>query len=119
MLEILQQIIGGLITLLSVLLKRSGDYRLQRVWYVRIQIVRRCWCSIENRVVDYRHGLARKSPLAGRHLVQDQSEGEKVGARVQLLLSHLLRGHIAGGPCSRSRASQTCRNLLAMFLVSG
>ncbi len=61
---------------------------------------------MEDQVVDDCGRLAREGAPAGRHLIQNQAEGEDVGAGIHLFLTYLLRRHIAGGAQSSPRAGQ-------------
>ena len=45
---------------------------------------------LQNGVEDDRRRRTLERPLTGRHLVQDDAEREKIGARVELLTSRLL-----------------------------
>ena len=44
--------------------------------------------------------------LARGHLVKHSSEGEQIGARVQILAAHLLRRHVGNRAQRRSRGGQ-------------
>ena len=42
-------------------------------------------------------GIAKKEILAGKHFVENYTEGKNIGTRVQRIAANLLRGHVAHG----------------------
>ena len=48
----------------------------------------------------------RNGIVPGRHLIQHRTEGEQIGARIQLFRAHLLRRHVGDGAHRRARTGQ-------------
>ena len=71
---------------------------------------------MEDGIEDRTRTVAAKRQCTRRHLVQDDSEREKVGAMVEFLAPDLLRRHV--GDCSQ-RAAGTCQMLLADCCCAG
>src|SRR5271165_1851035 len=63
--------------------------------------------------------LTTEGALAGGHLVENQSEGENVGARVQLRAPHLLRRHVTRRAHGDSGAGEGGINNFYAVILSG
>ena len=78
--------------------------------HVRIQAHGRNGSAVQNRLRrSSPRYLPRKGKAAGRHFVQHDTEGEKVGARVQFFAPHLLRRHVGDRAQRRSRTGEMRR----------
>src|SRR5204863_10016606 len=97
------------VAVLAVLCQAAIDEPAERRGNARVQAVDRL-----GRVLDYggqrlNGRRALEGTLAGRHLVEDETEGELVGAEVERLPARLLGRHVAcraedeAGPCHRLR----------------
>ena len=66
---------------------------------------------VQDGIFENRGRVSAEGALPGRHLVENQAEGEQVGARIQLLAAHLLRRHVARGAHRRAGAGEmgVCR----------
>ena len=51
----------------------------------------RDWCALQNGVEDEAGGVTPKRQRAGGHFIEDDAEGEKVGAGVEVLTARLVR----------------------------
>ena len=96
-LEVNDQILGALITMISVLLQGLHDDALEIVRYVGIQATNRNRAAVQDQVVGHSRGRALKRNGARRHLVQHHAQREEVGAGIDGLSAHLFGRHINDG----------------------
>src|SRR5215813_4560920 len=108
---------GRLATLPAVFFQRLGDQGIQSARHRRVYVACGGWRLVKNGLVDRSLRLARKGMPARRHLVQNQAEGEQIGAGIQLFFPNLFGGHVAGGadrdPCAGQSSSESVEKRFA------
>jgi hypothetical protein len=83
-----------LVTQVAVFLQCLMDDRFQLRWNLPVNVRRWFWILVQDRAANFPGARPVERHLASRHLVQYGSEGEQVGACVELLGLNLLRRHI-------------------------
>src|ERR1700730_3852779 len=82
-----------LVAELAVFLDGFVDDFFELWWDFGIEAGDRCGRTIENAIGDYAGGVAGKGGATGGHFVEDEAEGEEVGARVEFFATDLLGRH--------------------------
>ena len=97
-LEVAAQVARGLVAVLGPLLERPLDHPGERLGDVVAQLAHRARGVLEDRGEDRQVGVAAEGPLPRGHLVEEDAEGEDVGAAVHGQALRLLRGHVGHRP---------------------
>ena len=92
----------GLVAQISILDQRFVDDLLQTVGKAGHRLVQRKRRLAQNGVHGHRPRGSGESLLAGGHFVEQNAEGEKIGAYVERFTAGLLRGHIGQGADGRA-----------------
>src|ERR1700733_5351494 len=95
-----------LIAQVAVLLQSLVDDLFQFRRQIGIQTNRRNRRALENGIESDAGTFAAKWQLSGGHFVENDSEGEEIRARIQLLRAHLLRRHVGDRAECAARASE-------------
>src|SRR5580704_11777973 len=95
-----------LVAQIAVFLQCLVDDPFQLRGDVRIEAHRSYWSPVQDRLEDDGLTVSPEYQLAGGHLVENRSEGEKIGAGVQLFRTGLLRRHVRNGAEPGTRAGQ-------------
>ena len=93
----------GLVAEVAILDQALVDDFLQPLRQVGLRLFQRHGGLPQNGMHRHSPGRPGKCLLAGRHLVEQHSEREQVGARVQRLSARLLRRHIRHCAYCRAR----------------
>src|SRR3972149_4707224 len=91
-------------TCAAVLLEQLADDLAEAFGEAAVQIGRRGRGVVEDPLEDAGGRAAGERSLTGRHLVEHYSEGEEIGAGVDLLAARLLGRHVGDRPERRARA---------------
>src|SRR5262245_20139858 len=104
--QIIEELGGNLVTLVSVLLEAFEDDRIQPG--KRIRIERKYWFWI--RVQYTIDGFDRRGPLerwpSGRHFIEHGSQTKNVGPRINIMAMRLLGAHVLNRSDYGSRFGQ-------------
>ena len=120
MFEIECDVAGGMKARLGILFQAMLHDAFQRRRNIAIGFAQVRRVFLQDRAHRVGGGFAMKRPLAGKHFVEDCSEGENVGARINRHAAHLLRGHVARRPQYHARFRVVgCRRKRSMFTGVG
>jgi hypothetical protein len=97
-LEVAPEVARRLVAVLGSLLERALDHPRERLRDVVAQLAGRARRVLQDRGQDGQVGVAAERPLPGGHLVEDDAEGEDVGAVVDGQALGLLRRHVGDRP---------------------
>ena len=94
--EVIQELGGGLMAVRRVFGKGLEDDAFGHLgdWQVRAFISRAGWRFVKVLLCDPLYGGIGKRRLAGQHLEEEDTERIDVGARIDLLMAKLFRGHV-------------------------
>jgi hypothetical protein len=73
------------------------DQFFESRWEIGVEADRRYGGTVEDAVEDNTAGIAAKWESAGGHFVEDDAEGEEIGAGVEFPAADLFGGHIGDG----------------------
>ncbi len=98
-----------LVAQVAIFFERLVDDVLKLERQVGIQADRHQGSAIQDGVEDHAGSVAAKGREPGSHFVEDDAEGEKIGAGIEVLAPHLLGRHVGDGAEGRSGTGKVLR----------